>query len=423
MANAEQQLRSAFSSPHSTFPIAMPTRTSVFSIFTAAYFLSYFYRSANAVIAGDLAHTMGLTAADLGLMTSLFFAAFAAVQIPLGVGLDRFGPRFVTPTLMLAGVIGSLVFGAAQDFAALALGRALIGVGMAGVLMGALKAFSRWFPPARYSTMSGLLVGIGSAGALVAATPLAWLNATIGWRAVFIGGAAAILLVALAVVFGTRNTPPGAPWVGQTVDLGSLRVVFADARFWRMALLIFFTNGTLLAFQGLWAGPYLSDVLGLDAIGRGNVLFVLSLGVTIGFLISGWLSDRFGLARVVGLGTALFIVAQVTLALQPPLAVVLAACLVFGLFGGFSIMLLAQPRLVFPLAITGQATTATNLFAIGGTFLIQWWFGLVVNTFPANAVGGYPPAAYSVALALTAGGTLLALLWYLPMLRAPVTQT
>ena len=394
MANAEQQLRSAFSSPHSTFPIAMPTRTSVFSIFTAAYFLSYFYRSANAVIAGDLAHTMGLTAAELGLMTSLFFAAFAAVQIPLGVGLDRFGPRFVTPALMLA-----------------------------GVLMGALKAFSRWFPPARYSTMSGLLVGIGSAGALVAATPLAWLNATIGWRAVFIGGAAAILLVALAVVFGTRNTPPGAPWVGQTVDLGSLRVVFADIRFWRMALLIFFTNGTLLAFQGLWAGPYLSDVLGLDAIGRGNVLFVLSLGVTIGFLISGWLSDRFGLARVVGLGTALFIVAQVTLALQPPLAVVLAACLVFGLFGGFSIMLLAQPRLVFPLAITGQATTATNLFAIGGTFLIQWWFGLVVNTFPANAVGGYPPAAYSVALALTAGGTLLALLWYLPMLRAPATQT
>jgi nitrate/nitrite transporter NarK len=401
----------------------MPTRASVFLIFTAAYFLSYFYRSANAVIANDLAHTMSLTAADLGLMTSLFFAAFAVVQLPLGVGLDRFGPRFVTPALMLLGVAGSLIFGAAQSFGGLALGRALIGVGMAGVLMGGLKAFSRWFPPTRYSTMAGLMMGIGSAGALLAATPLAWLNATVGWRAVFTGGALVILLVAVAIVIGTRNTPPGVPWGGQVVDLRSLRGFFADIRFWRIALLIFFTNGVLLAFQGLWAGPYLNDVYGLDAIARGNVLFLLSLGVTLGFLSSGWLSDRFGLARVVSMGTALFIGAQVVLALRPPLPAVMAASLAFGLFGGFSIMLLAQPRLVFPLTITGQATTATNLFGIGGTFLLQWWIGVVVNLFPVDGAGHYPPIAYSTALALTAGGTLLALLWYLPLTRTPKTES
>jgi len=395
----------------------MPTRTSVFLIFTAGYFLSYFYRSANAVIASDLSREMGLAAGELGLMTSLFFAAFAAAQIPLGMALDRFGPRFVTPALMLAGVAGSLLFGLAQDFALLAAGRALIGVGMAGILMGALKAFSRWFPAARYSTMSGLLVGIGSAGALMAATPLAWLNLTVGWRAVFLGGAGAILLVAAAILLGTRNTPPGVPWVGQTVDLGGLRVVFGDVRFWRMALLIFCTNGALLAYQGLWAGPYLHDVLGLDAIARGNVLLVMSLGVTIGFLASGWLSDRFGLAQVVSLGAAVFVAAQVVMACHPPLAVVAAAFLAFGLFGGFTIMLLAQPRLVFPLTITGQATTATNLFGIGGTFLIQWWIGLVVDIFPVDAAGSYPPEAYTAALLLTAGATLLALLWYLPMLR------
>lgn len=395
----------------------MPTRASVFLIFTAAYFLSFFYRSANAVIAGDLARTMALSAADLGLMTSLFFAAFALAQLPLGMALDRFGPRFVTPALMLVGVAGSLVFGAAQGFAGLALGRALIGIGMAGVLMGALKAFSRWFPPTRYSTMSGLLMGLGSAGALVAATPLAWLNATIGWRTVFNSGAATILLVALAIIVGTRNTPPGTQWVGQTLDMRSLGVVFADKRFWRIALLIFFTNGVLLAFQGLWAGPYLHDVLGLDAMAGGNVIFLLSLGVTVGFVSSGWLADRFGLARIVSFGAAILILAQIVLALQPPLPVVTLAFLAFGLFGGFSIMLLAQPRLVFPLTITGQATTAANLFGIGGTFLLQWWIGLVVNLFPADGAGSYPPIAYSTALALTAGGTLLALLWYLPMTR------
>ena len=135
-------------------------QTRVFLIFTVAYFLSYFYRSANAVIAPDLRGDLGLTASQLGLMTSLFFAAFAAVQLPLGVGLDGVGPRWMTPALMLVAAAGSLVFAAATGFAGLALGRALIGVGMAGVLMGAFKVFGQWFSARRYATASGLLVGL-----------------------------------------------------------------------------------------------------------------------------------------------------------------------------------------------------------------------------------------------------------------------
>jgi nitrate/nitrite transporter NarK len=396
----------------------MTSRSAVFFIFALAYFLSYFYRSANAVIAPDLAREMALSAAELGLMTSLFYAAFAAVQIPLGLGLDRFGPRFVTPALMLAGVAGSLIFAGAHSFAALALGRALIGVGMAGILMGALKAFSQWFRPARYSTVSGLLIGLGSAGALVAATPLAWLNAAVGWRMVFVLGAGAIALVALAIVVGTRNTPPGVPWPVRRTDLRVLGQVFADLRFWRIALLVFFTNGVLLAFQGLWAGPYVDDLYGVDALQRGNLLLLLSLGATAGYLTSGWLADRFGLVRVVILGAMGLIVALTVLALQPPLAVMAIAGILFGVTGGFGAMLLAQPRLVFPLAITGQATTAVNVFAIGGTFLLQWWMGLIIGAFPVDAAGHYPPAAYSAALATTAAGTLAALLFYLPLRRA-----
>ena len=395
----------------------MPSRTSVFVLFTLAYFLSYFYRSANAVIAPDLAREMSLDAAQLGLMTSLFFAAFAAVQLPLGLGLDRYGPRLVTPGLMLAGAAGSLIFAGAQSFASLALGRALIGVGMAGVLMGALKAFSQWFSAQRYPTLSGLLVGIGSAGALFAATPLAWLNATVGWRSVFVLGAALIVVVAAAVAIGTRNTPPGVAWPGRSADLRSLRVVFADLRFWRMALLVFFTNGTLLAFQGLWAGPYLDDIFGIGPLQRGNVLLLLGLGVSAGFLLSGWLSARMGLARVVIGGTALFAASQVVLAVHPPLVVVAVTGAVFGFAGALTVMLLAQPRYVFPVAITGQATTAVNLFAIGGTFLVQWWMGLIIGSFPVQA-GHYPPAAYTAALLFSAIATLAMLVFYLPMRTA-----
>ncbi|MFO7632357.1 MAG: MFS transporter [Caldilinea sp.] len=394
----------------------MPNRASVFIIFTSAYFLSFFYRSANAVIAPDLAHELDLDASQLGLMTSLFFASFAAIQLPLGLGLDRLGPRYVTSALMLVGAAGSFLFASAQEFDALAAGRALIGVGMAGILMGAMKAFSQWYSPRRYPMLAGLLVGLGSAGALVAATPFAWLNAVVGWRTVFVIGALLIVVAAAAIVVGTRNTPPGVAWSGRSVDLRSLRIVFADVRFWRMALLVFFTNGTLLAFQGLWAGPYLNDIYGVDAITRGNVLLLLSCGVTAGFLLSGWLSDRIGLANLVVIGGALFIVAQGLLALHPPLPWMAAAGVLFGVTGGFTIMLLAQPRYVFPVAMTGQATTAVNLFAIGGAALVQWWMGLIIGAF--SAVGAqYPPQAYSAALTASAIGTAIMLIFYLPMRR------
>ncbi len=395
----------------------MSKQTLIFGLFTAAYFLSYFFRSANAVIAPDLSAEMGLDAAQLGLMTSLFFATFAAAQIPLGVGLDRWGPRWVTPGLMLFGALGSLVFGLSPSFAGLAVGRALIGVGMAGVLMGSLKAFSRWFPANRFATVSGLLVGIGSSGALIAATPLAWLNSTVGWRAVFLMGAAITLGVALAIMIWVRNTPPGETWAGSQQKLGSLGQVFTSRRFWQIAPLNFFFAGTLLAFQGLWAGPYLFDVLHLGKIEAGNVLLLLGIGTTLGFTGSGWLADRLGLTRVIVATATVFVLCQVALILQPPLPVVRLVYILFGFTGAFNIMLLAHGRVVFPDEITGQVVSAVNLFGMCGTFLLQWWMGLIVGAFPVSVAGQYPPQAYAAALAFTAAGTFIALLWYLPLAR------
>ena len=201
----------------------MSKHIQIFILFTSAYFLSYFYRSANAVIAPALSNELSLGAEQLGLMTSLFFASFALVQLPLGIGLDRWGPRWVTPGLMLVGVVGSLIFAIAPSFGILAVGRALIGVGMAGILMGSLKVFSQWFSAERFATVSGLLVGIGSSGALIAATPLAWLNSTIGWRAVFVAGAAITALVAVSIVLWTRNTPPGVSWSGSLPSQGNIK--------------------------------------------------------------------------------------------------------------------------------------------------------------------------------------------------------
>ncbi|CAN5512233.1 MFS transporter [soil metagenome] len=398
----------------------MPKPAAVFSLFAVAYFLSYFYRAANAVIAPDLVRDLALTAAQLGLMTSLFYAAFAAVQLPLGSLLDRYGPRLVTPALMLVGALGSLLFALAEGFALLALGRALIGVGMAGILMGALKAFSYWFPPLRFATVSGLFMSFGASGALIAATPLAWLSAEFGWRAAFFWGSLAVVASAAAIGLWSRNNPPDLPWQSGAGG-GSLGDVFRHPTFWRIAPLAAFLAGTQLAVHTLWGGPYLSHVWGMSPIETGNLLLLMALGVMLGFLLSGWLADRFGLTRVVILAMTLFLLTQASFALPgliPSPALLGPLYALFGLSGASNVLLLAHTRAIFPATITGRAVTATNLFGIGGSALLQWFMGVLIGLFAPDALGHYPPLAYTAAFGFTATGGLAALLWYLPVQRA-----
>jgi predicted MFS family arabinose efflux permease len=396
-------------------------RAAVFGLFTIAYFLSYFFRSANAVIAGDLTRELDLTAAQLGLMTSLFYVSFAAVQLPLGVGLDLRGPRRVTSGLMLASVAGALIFAWAESFGVLALGRALIGLGMAGVLMGAFKAFAYWYPPERVATVSSLLVGLGASGGLLAAAPLAWLNAAFGWRAIFGWGALVILASALAIRVWTRDAPPQAAQPAPA-PAGGLAQVFRDRRFWRIGPMNFFLIGTALAIQTLWGGPYLSDVAGLSKLAVGNVLLALGGGVVAGYALCGWLADRFGAFKVNVAATAVFTLSQVPFVVPgwvPPLPLVVLAYFALGFTSSFNLILLAQIRALFPRSMSGRAVTAVNMCGFVGVSLIQWAMGLVIGAFARGADGRYPPEAYATAFLFALLGSALAFLWYLPLGRAP----
>lgn len=398
-------------------------RTVVFGLFSAAYFLSYFFRSANAVIAPDLARDAGLGAEELGLMTSLFYASFAAVQLPLGAALDRFGPRLVTPALMLVTALGSVVFATAEGFAQLALGRALIGMGMAGVFMGSLKVFSQWFSVRRFARASGYLVGLGAMGALTAATPLAWAAQAVGWRSVFGAGAVLVVLSSASIFAWARNAPPGAEWQSPRGSRGGVVQVFRDARFWRIAFLDFFLVGTLLSVQGLWGGPLLFDVFGFTQVQTGNGLMTLSVAALVGYLVTGTLAERFGVSRVVVGATLLFAVAQAGMILGSLAGwelLVRVAYPVFGLAGASNILLMAHARSVFPTSMTGRAVTAVNLFGIGGTAILQWGMGMIIGAFGRGVGGAYPPEAYAAALGFTLVGVVSALAFYAPLARRDV---
>lgn len=389
-------------------PTAARASLPLFLVFAAGYFLSYFLRSANAVIAPDLQADVGLGPADLGLMTSAFFAAYAMAQFPVGLALDRWGPGRVASSLMLLGVAGALLFAVGTSLPTLALGRALLGVGLGSVLLAGLKAFALWWPPHRYATVSGLYFAVGSLGALMAASPLAWANAAIGWRTTFAVAAAVVGLVALAIA---RWTPP--PPAPRAVAILTDPVVAPPRTGALMASLMalgFAFTGPAVGFQTLWSGPYLYDTFGVTPEVAGRLLLVLSLGVSAGYAASGALADRFGLYRVTWVSAIAFVAVQATLAALDPahtsLAVVAVVYGAYGFAGGHCVLALANARAMLGAARSGRTTGAINAASIAGVFVVQWGMGLGVE---AVAAAGGGADGYRWALTTTALVTLLAI--------------
>ena len=397
----------------------MPRRYVIFLVYLLAYFLSSFFRATNAVIADDLVRDVGLDAANLGLMTGIFFGVFALAQFALGPSLDRFGSRLTMTVLLMPAVVGALVFSLADSFAGLMLGRALIGLGMAGCLMASFKAFSDWFPAERFATVSGIFVGLGASGGLLASTPLALLSAQLGWRAVFVYGAGATLLSLVLIFVFARDVPHETAVVNDTRPT-DLTAIFGKPYFWQMSFLNLTVAGSLYAYQSLWMGPYLSDVFNMSAVTVGNYILVLNLAVVIGYFFSGQLVDRLGLFRVIFSSVTCLVASQVALAFlvgTELTGIVLFVMSLFGFAGAFNIMVFTHARRLFPHRLIGRAFAFINFFGFGGIFLYQWLLGLIIGRFGLTTAGQYQPQAFVTIFLLTAGLSLISLIVYAPLAR------
>jgi predicted MFS family arabinose efflux permease len=315
---------------------------------------------------------------------------------------------------MLIGAVGALIFAFAQDITSLSIGRALLGIGFAAAYTGALKAFSLWFPPGRYASVSSLYVGIGASGALAAAAPLAWIKEQIGWRGVFEWGALAIVLVAVVVVLGVRNSPSGTS-MPRGGPAGNATLIWRSSQFWRMGWLNFMVGGGFLAWQTLWGGDFLFKTRGLGSLEVGSILFAFSLAAVLGFLLCGPLADRFGLPRVLLSAGICFTLGPVLLALWPnmPILGIYFCYVLMGFCGAFNILSLAQARLLFPTELTGRAVTAINFMGFMGVFLLQWGMGVVLGA-----------SSYSTVLLIWAVLLVLAVAAYAPlaMNKRPATS-
>lgn len=385
----------------------------MFLPFVAAYYLSFLFRTINATVAGALTSEFGLGAGALGLLTSVYYLTFAAAQIPIGILLDRYSPGRIQSAVMVAAALGAGLFAVSDNFWLLLGGRALIGLGVAASLTAGLKALVLWFPRERVPLLNGLMIMLGALGALTATLPAEFLLVTVGWRALFELLAIASAGCALVIYLVVPDMPAAISGAGRPTT--SLKTVYADPRFWRLAPLSATCIGTAWALQGLWAAPWLSDVGGLDRSALLQHLLVMAIALSLGALLWGVAVDRLrqrgvGPRALLGLVATMFIAAQLALILRLPLPSYVPWIVVAAVGAGtvLSYAILAE---YFPTELAGRANAALNLFHIGGAFVVQYITGLVVQLW-APTDGHYPEIAYQTAFALNVGLQIAAGVWF-----------
>jgi len=394
----------------------------VFCPFAAGFFLSFLFRNVTAVIAKDLATAFDLTSAELGLLTSLYFLSFALMQVPVGVFLDRYGPRRVAAALLLVAGLGSAAFAMADGFATLALGRALIGVGSSACLMGAMKAFTLWFPLDRMSTLNGIVIAVGGLGGIAATTPLEFGAGAWGWRAMFwlLAGMCVACAAYIVTVVPEKPLPAAAErWSDAFRRMGAL---FANPVFWRVGMPLMVVHAHYQALIGLWLAPWIIDVALLERGAAARWLFAAAVGYTLASLAFGIAADQLaerGISRLTLLkwGTGVTIASLFGLAAAPEhgkfvLLVVYASA---AIAPALCYVLLSRH---FAPDMSGRVTTALNVGMFLSSFSAQWGVGAILRLFPVEQ-GRFDPRGYALAFCLLGAIHIAVWLWLLTLKREP----
>ena len=401
----------------------MPSRSAALGLLAllgASFGVSQFIRTAPAVLAPELRRELALSPETLGLVFGLFFVAFTLVHLPVGALLDRYGPRRVMSVMLLIAAGGTFLFATGSEAGVLVAGQILSGLGSSVAFVGGLATIGRWFPRERFGMMASWLTAAGGIGPILSGTPFAVLVEAIGWRDAWRAGGAALALTALAIYIFVRDAPAGHP--AHTHPPERLRdtwksfgPILARRQVWGIIALSFSGFSVQLAVRGLWGGPYLADILGFDAIARGNVLLAMSVAGTLGAIVYGGLEGR-GVPRValIVYGSVTVIAPYAFFALLPSqgAAATILLFVLVGLSGPYTVMLLAHVRALFPDHLTARAVTTVNVANFLGVSVMQIVPGWILGGFTAAA--GHPPeAAYRTMFGVLAAVLAVALLIFL----------
>jgi predicted MFS family arabinose efflux permease len=392
------------------------TRRIVFGLALASFVLSFVHRTAPAALAGELTRAFSISSAVLGTLAATYFYVYTALQVPVGVLADTLGPRRILTWGSVIAAAGSLLFALAPAWELAAVGRTLVGIGVAVAFIATLKLAAVWFPPERFATLAGVTMFAGNLGAVAAGAPLAWLITFMSWRTVFVALAVLSALLALATWLRVRDRPEdlGLPAVNPLLPAAAhvpwraaLARVLANPATWPPFIVNAGVGGSFLAFAGLWGVPYLQQVHGMTRVVAAQHTSLL-LGVAFGSIAIGLLSDRLGSRRgLMRVAVLLYTLAWLPwlLHVQWPLAATLAWFLLMGLLiPGFTLSWTIAKE-ANPPQYSGIATAVVNTGIFLGAGILQPLVGWVLDQ--SQLLAG--TAAWDRALQVLAGAALLAL--------------
>lgn len=374
----------------------------VFVPFALGHYLSSLLRNVNAVLASHLVGALALTPAELGLLTSAFFFAFALVQLPVGIALDRHGPRRVQLAMLLVAASGALLFAYGGGFWQLLLARAVMGCGLGGCFMAAVKAVSTWIAPAKLPSVHGYLIAVGGMGAASATMPVRAILEYTDWRGLFLLLAALVACTGLLIALLYPKSDGAG--VSRGPLLPALRAVWQASAFRSVASLVLIPHAVFFGIQGLWIGRWLSDVARFPDDAVAYLLYLGMAAVVFGAIAVGTLTEwagRRGMPPldVAAAGITVFVLVQAAFVIgyRPSFQLLSVLFTLVGTITGIEYAIVAQSM---PRELTGRATTFLNLLIFIGAFLVQAGFGLVVGMWPPDLHGHAPAAAYRAGFAL-----------------------
>jgi MFS family permease len=379
----------------------------IFLPFACGYFLSYLYRSTNAVLAPYLSNDLNLNAEQLGLITSAYFLTFGLFQLPLGVLLDKYGARKVQSILFLIAATGAILFSLGNDVWSLVTARGLIGLGVSGALMAAFKAFAVWFPKERLPLLIGLFMSAGGMGAIVASTPLEMALQITDWRGVYLFIGIVTIFVGVLIFFIVPEKQENNYNEKALPVLKVLKHIYTSYAFWRIGPLSGIAGGTGLAILGLWAGPWLSDIGKFNKNEIANILFISTIMMTIGTTSLGIITDylrKFNISPVGVMGGALFIfiipLTIITFGIMPKAIWPWVILSITSLAATLAYAGLSQH---FPTSYAARASTAINLICFLMAFIAQYAIGFIMQLVEPGKQSGYSIKAYQAGFGLFLG--------------------
>ncbi|MDP1900250.1 MAG: MFS transporter [Rubrivivax sp.] len=389
----------------------------VFLAFAFAYFFSALLRAVTATLAPVFSAELGLRAGDLGLLAGAYFFGFAALQLPLGRALDRFGPRRTLLVLLTLAVAGCAAFAMARGLPALIAARVLIGAGVGACLMAPLTCYRRLYAPAAQLRANAWMLMTGSLGMVASTLPVQMLLPLLGWRGLFWVIAGLLLCSMVLVAWLVPRDPVRCPQVG--VEPTRYAAIVRHPLFVRTAPLGFVVYGGLVAVQSLWAGPWLTRVCGWSDTQAAQGLFGINLSMLLAFLAWGAVMPRLARRGITAMQlmtwglplSLLLLLANVALGSRAGALNWAAWCV------SCTFVSVSQPAVgaAFPAAQAGRALSAFNLVIFAGVFCIQWGLGLAIDLLRSQ--GLVESEAFRLAFLAFGLCCALAYAWFLR--RAP----